>query len=180
MVKRLPDRAYRVIGFVGTSRPVTRLHPHVYRLTGGRGPIGRNFGVQNVIVTMTGRKSGKTREIPLFAFQDGANYIVIGSNSGDDREPAWVGNLRAEPRATLRVGRRHWTVRAHEAQAAERERLWDLAATAYPGYEVYRTMTDRHIPVVVLEPAAADLEGRVGPAAPVAGPVAPAVDPEEA
>ena len=180
MVKRLPDRAYRVIGFVGTSRPVTRLHPHVYRLTGGREPIGRNFGVQNVIVTMTGRKSGKTREIPLFAFPDGANYIVIGSNSGDDREPAWVGNLRAEPRATLRVGRRHWTVRAHEAQAAERERLWDLAATAYPGYEVYRTMTDRHIPVVVLEPAAADLEGRVGPAAPVAGPVAPAVDPEEA
>ena len=53
MAKRLPDRIYRVIGFVGTSRVVTRLHPHVYRLTGGRGPIGRNFGVQNVIVTMT-------------------------------------------------------------------------------------------------------------------------------
>ena len=154
MVKRLPDRAYRVIGFVGTSRPVTRLHPHVYRLTGGRGPIGRNFGVQNVIITMAGRKSGRTREVPLFAIPDGANYIVIGSNGGDDREPAWVGNLRAEPRATLRVGRQHWPVHANEAEAAERERLWDLAATAYPGYEVYRTMTDRHIPVVVLAPAA--------------------------
>jgi deazaflavin-dependent oxidoreductase (nitroreductase family) len=153
MVKRLPDRAYRVIGFVGTSRAVTRLHPHIYRLTGGRGPIGRNFGVQNVIVTMTGRKSGKAREIPLFAFADGATYIVIGSNGGDDREPVWVGNLRAEPSATLRVGRKHWAVLAHVAEAAERERLWDLAVNAYPGYEVYRTMTDRHIPVVVLEPA---------------------------
>ena len=153
MAKQLPDRMYRVIGFVGTSRVVTRLHPHVYRLTGGRGPIGRNFGVQNVIVTLTGRKSGKTREVPLYAFADGADYIVIGSNAGDDREPAWVGNLRAEPRATLRVGRRHWPVRAHEAADAERDRLWGLAAAAYPGYEVYRTMTDRNIPVVVLRPA---------------------------
>jgi deazaflavin-dependent oxidoreductase (nitroreductase family) len=166
MVKRLPDRAYRVIGFVGTSRPVTRLHPHVYRFTGGRGPIGRNFGVQNVIVTMTGRTTGKRREVPLFAFADGADFIVIGSNGGDDREPAWVGNLRAEPAATLRVGRRQWPVRAHVAEAEERERLWGLAATAYPGYEVYRAMTDRRIPVVVLRPAEADSDS--------AAPVAPA------
>lgn len=154
MVIRLPDRMYRVIGAVGTSRAVTRLHPHVYRITGGRGPIGRNFGVQNVIVTMTGRKTGKVRHVPLFAFADGDRYVVIGSNAGDDREPAWVGNLRAEPTATLRVGRRTWAVRAHEAQGDERRRLWGLATQAYPGYETYRAMTDRPIPVVVLAPAA--------------------------
>ncbi len=153
MVKRLPDAVYRVIGFVGTSRPVTRLHPHVYRLTGGRGPIGRNFGVQNVIVTMTGRRSGKSREVPLYAIADGDRYIVIGSNAGDDREPVWAGNLRANPRAALRVGRRSWAVEAHEARGEERERLWALAAAAYPGYEVYRARTDRPIPVIVLAPA---------------------------
>lgn len=149
----MPAAAYRVIGLVGTSRVVTRLHPHAYRLTGGRGPIGRNFGVQNVIVTMTGRRTGKTREVPLYAFADGERYVVIGSNAGDDREPAWVGNLRAEPRASLRVGRRIWAVVAHEAEGEERERLWALAAAAYPGYDVYRTMTGRPIPVVVLTPA---------------------------
>ncbi len=153
MVRRLPDALYRVIGFVGTSRPVTRLHPHVYRLTGGRGPIGRNFGVQNVIVTMVGRTSGKSREVPLYAIADGDRYIVIGSNAGDDREPAWAGNLRASPRAALRVGRRSWAVEAHEANGEERERLWALAAAAYPGYEVYRARTDRTIPVIVLVPA---------------------------
>jgi deazaflavin-dependent oxidoreductase (nitroreductase family) len=156
MVKRLPDRMYGLIGFVGTSRLVTRLHPHVYRLTGGRGPIGRNFGVQNVIVTMTGRKSGKLREVPLYAFADRDRYIIIGSNAGDDREPSWVGNLRAEPSARLRVGRRTWPVRAHEAQGEERDRLWGLAAAAYPGYEVYRAKTDRFIPVVVLSPSSSE------------------------
>jgi deazaflavin-dependent oxidoreductase (nitroreductase family) len=146
---------YRVIGLVGTSRIVTRLHPHAYRLTSGRGPIGRNFGVQNVIVTMTGRSSGRSREVPLYAVADGERYVLIGSNAGDDREPAWVGNLRADPTATLRVGRDVRAVRAREAAGDERERLWRLAADAYPGYEVYRARTRRVIPVVVLEPASA-------------------------
>ncbi len=153
MARRLPDGMYRVIGLVGTSRVVTRLHPHVYRLTGGRGLIGRNFGVQNVVVTTTGRTSGRTRRVPLYAFADGDRYVVIGSNAGGDREPAWVGNLRAQPEATLRVGRRVLPVRAHVAAGEERDRLWGLAAAAYPGYDVYRTMTSRDIPVVVLAPA---------------------------
>jgi deazaflavin-dependent oxidoreductase (nitroreductase family) len=154
-VKRLPDGAYRVIGFVGTSRVVTRLHPPVYRLTGGRGPIGRNFGVQNVIVTMTGRKTGKRREVPLFGVEDGDRFIVIGSNGGGSHDPAWVGNLRSDPHATLRVGRVVRAVRAREAEGDERDWLWALAVAAYPGYETYRAGTDRRIPVLILEPAAA-------------------------
>jgi deazaflavin-dependent oxidoreductase (nitroreductase family) len=153
MVKRLPDRAYRLIGFVGTSRVVTRLHPRAYRLTGGRGPIGRNFGVQNVIVTVTGRASGKRREIPLFGVEDGERFIVIGSNGGGSHDPAWVANLRSDPRATLRVGRIVRAVRAREAEGDERDRLWALATTAYPGYETYRAGAARRIPVLVLEPA---------------------------
>jgi deazaflavin-dependent oxidoreductase (nitroreductase family) len=143
---------YRLIGLVGTNRAVTRLHPPVYRITGGRGPIGRNFGVQNVIVSMTGRRTGRTRDVPLYAFPDGERYVVIGSNAGGDQEPAWVGNLRADPSARLRVGRRVWAVLAHEAAGEERDRLWALANTAYPGYGVYEAMTDRPIPVIVLAP----------------------------
>jgi deazaflavin-dependent oxidoreductase (nitroreductase family) len=152
MVKRLPTAMYRLIGIVGTSRPVTKLHPHLYRLTGGRGPFGRNFGVLNIIVSTVGRKTGKPRDVPLYAFEDGDRLVVIGSNAGDDREPAWVGNLRATPDVHVQVGRERRAVRAREAEDEERARLWALAANGYPGYELYRTMTDRHIPVVVLEP----------------------------
>jgi F420H(2)-dependent quinone reductase len=152
MAKRYSSGMYRLIGAVGTNRVVTRLHPHVYRATGGRWPVGRNFGVLNVIVTMTGRRTGRLRDVPLFAFEDGPRLVVIGSNAGDDREPAWVGNLRANPYASVRVGHLVHRVRAREVEGAERDHLWALAADGYPGYELYRQMTARHIPVVVLEP----------------------------
>jgi deazaflavin-dependent oxidoreductase (nitroreductase family) len=152
MAKRYSSGMYRLIGAVGTSRVVTRLHPHVYRATGGRWVVGRNFGVLNVIVTMTGRRTGRLRDVPLYAFEDGPRLVVIGSNAGDDREPAWVGNLRANPHASVQVGRHVRRVLAREAEGEEREHLWALAADGYPGFELYRQMTDRHIPVVVLEP----------------------------
>jgi len=152
MAKHYSSWMYRLIGAVGTSRLVTRVHPHVYRATGGRWLVGRNFGVLNVIVTMTGRSSDRLREVPLYAFEDGARLVVIGSNAGSDREPAWVGNLRASPSASVRVGNVVRRVHAREVEGKERDRLWELAASGYPGYELYRTMTDRHIPVIVLEP----------------------------
>ena len=65
MTTRHSARFYRLIGRIGTSRLVTRLHPHVYRLTGGRWLVGRNLGVLNVIVITTGAGRGKRREIPL-------------------------------------------------------------------------------------------------------------------
>jgi deazaflavin-dependent oxidoreductase (nitroreductase family) len=155
MVKRHSSRVYGLIGAFGTSRLVSRLHPHVYRATGGRWIVGRNFGVLNVIVTTRGRVSGRVRDVPLYAFEDGPRLVVIGSNAGDDREPAWVGNLRAHPSVTVRVGREIRGVWARETEGAERDRLWALAAEGYPGYELYRARTDRHIPVIVLEPTPA-------------------------
>ncbi len=170
MVKRLPTAMYRLIGIVGTSRPISKLHPHVYRLTGGRGPIGRNFGVLNIIVNTVGSKTGKARDVPLYAFADGDRLVVIGSNAGDDREPAWVGNLRATPDVSVLVGRERRAVRARETEGEERARLWALAANGYPGYELYRSMTDRHIPVVVLEPRPEQGPGAVEPRPEAVGP----------
>jgi F420H(2)-dependent quinone reductase len=152
MVKRHSAAFYRLIGMIGTSRVVTRLHPVAYRLTGGRWLVGRNLGVLNVIVVTLGRRSGRTREIPLYAFEDGDRLIVIGSNMGNDREPAWVGNLRANPDVHVRVGRELRAVRASEVDGDERGRLWALAAAGYPGYELYARWAHRRIPVVVLEP----------------------------
>jgi deazaflavin-dependent oxidoreductase (nitroreductase family) len=153
MTTRHSAALYRLIGIVGTSRIVTRVHPVAYRLTGGRWLIGRNFGVRNVILVTTGRRTGRTREIPLYAFEDGDRVVVIGSNNGGHREPAWVGNLRVEPRAHVRVGRELRPVIARETDGEERDRLWQLAVDGYPGYALYQRQTSRMIPVVVLDPA---------------------------
>jgi deazaflavin-dependent oxidoreductase (nitroreductase family) len=152
MVKRHSAALYRLIGIVGTSRLVTRLHPVLYRLTGGRWVFGHNFGVLNVIVTTTGRLTGKVRDIPLYAFEDGDRLVVIGSNAGD-HEPAWVANLRAHPVAQVRIGRELRAVTASEVDGEERARLWRLAVDGYPGYALYQHRTSRIIPVVVLAPA---------------------------
>ncbi len=145
---------YRLIGVVGTSRIVTALHPVAYRILGGAGPLGRNFGVRNVILTTTGRRSGRTRETPLYAFEDGDRIVLVGSNAGRPDDPEWVGNLRADPRASVRIGRQVRSVRAREADGAERERLWALAVDGFAGYALYQRRVDRRIPVVVLEPDA--------------------------
>jgi F420H(2)-dependent quinone reductase len=155
MVTRHSSAFYRLIGIIGTSRIVSRLHPPLYRLTGGRWLFGHNLGVLNVIVVTTGRRTGRRREIPLYAFEDGPRLVVIGSRAGDDHEPAWVGNLRAHPDAHVIVGRDLRAVRAREAEGVERDRLWSLAARAYPGYELYARRTSRRIPVFALEPGEA-------------------------
>jgi deazaflavin-dependent oxidoreductase (nitroreductase family) len=78
---------------------------------------------------------------------------VLASNAGSDRPPAWWLNLQAEPRAEILAdGRRH-TVRARRADPADDERLWDEFARLNPGFDEYRRLTERRIPVVLLEPA---------------------------
>lgn len=79
--------------------------------------------------------------------------VVIGSNAGGAREPAWVGNLRARPRAQVRIRRELRAVVAFEAAGEERERLWALVVEGYPGCALYAQRATRRIPVVVLEAA---------------------------
>jgi deazaflavin-dependent oxidoreductase (nitroreductase family) len=154
MTTRRSSRFYWLVGKIGTSRLMARVHPPVYRLTGGRWFVGRNLGVLNVIVTTVGRSSGKIREIPLFAFEDGPRLVVIGSYMGRPEEPAWVANLLAHPETDVRVGREVRPMRARATGGDERDRLWALAVRGYPGYEDYARWTTRRIPVVVLEPRA--------------------------
>ena len=132
------------------KRYFSLLHTPLYRLTGGR--IGGSFrGIPIALLTTTGRKSGKPRTWPLLTFPDGGRYALIASNWGQDHHPAWLLNLRANPQATLQIGRRKISVTAHEVTGEERDRLWRKAAVAYAGYERYQQRTDREIPVFVLE-----------------------------
>ena len=129
------------------------IHKGVYRLTGGK--VGGRIGKAPVLLlTTTGRKSGKPRTQPLLYTQAGDGYAVIASKGGADQHPFWYLNLQANLRAEVTVGRETRQVRARDAQGEERERLWRAVADLYPGYDKYAQKTNRRIPVVVLEPVA--------------------------
>ena len=131
---------------------ITVVHRALYRLTGGR--IGAHAGRANMLLLTTlGRRSGKQRVTPLLYVDDGERFVVVASNAGDDRHPAWLLNLRKHPEAEIQVGTRQLRVQAREASDAECERLWPKLLGSYKYFRDYRTRTQRHIPVVVLEPA---------------------------
>jgi deazaflavin-dependent oxidoreductase (nitroreductase family) len=131
-----------------------KVDPHLMRATGGR--LKMPSGAPTVLLTHTGAKSGAKRTTPLLYFTDGGDVILIASQTGKSRHPAWFHNLRANPEVELWSGGRGGVYRAREATAAERERLWGLATQLYPGYDDYQERADvagRRIPVVVCEPA---------------------------
>ena len=87
----------------------------------------------------------------LYAWDDGDRVVVVGSRGGAARDPDWVGNLRADPRATVKHGRDVRKVRASEVDGSERDRLWELVVEAFPLYATYQRKTKRVIPLFVLE-----------------------------
>ena len=105
-----------------------------------------------VRLTTTGRRTGEARTVILYAFEtpDGA-LVITASLGGSARNPAWVHNLRAEPRATIKVGGEERSVVAREAAGAERDRLWSLVTENFPLYATYQRRTKRLIPLFVLE-----------------------------
>ena len=107
---------------------------------------------RTIRLVTTGRRSGRTREATLYAFEDGHRLVIVGSRGGAARDPAWAINLRSEPTAMIRRGRAEVRVRAHEASGEERARLWQLVCEAFPLYATYQRRTRRQIPVFVLEP----------------------------
>lgn len=102
-------------------------------------------------LTTTGRRSGEPRQVTLYAFDDGDRLVIVGSRGGAATDPAWVGNLRAEPSATVRIASTERAVRAREVGIDERDRLWALVTTAFPLYAAYQRRTERVIPMFVLE-----------------------------
>jgi deazaflavin-dependent oxidoreductase (nitroreductase family) len=123
----------------------------LYRLSRGR--IGGRVGRAPVLLlTTTGRKSGVSRTAPVLYMKDGERLVVIGSNAGNVRAPAWALNLRATPDASVEVGATKRDVRARVASGDERADLWRRMNEQYGGFEDYKARTSRDIAVFVLEP----------------------------
>ncbi|HWJ42187.1 MAG TPA: nitroreductase/quinone reductase family protein [Solirubrobacterales bacterium] len=132
-------------------RMVGKLNAPVYRLTGGR--VGGKVGKGPVLLlTTTGRKSGQKRTAPVLYLADGDRFVVINTNAGNAKVPAWSLNLRADPDAEVEVGRRRTQVRARLAEGEERDDLWRRHMEQYSGWDYYESKLDREIGVFVLEP----------------------------
>jgi deazaflavin-dependent oxidoreductase (nitroreductase family) len=131
---------------------VGKLNVPVYRLSRGR--IGGRVGKGPVLLlTTTGRKSGEPRTAPVLYLADGERYVVINTNAGNTRVPAWSLNLRADPEAEVEVRGRRVKVRARLAEGEERDDLWRRHMQQYSGWDYYESKLDREIGVFVLEPS---------------------------
>jgi F420H(2)-dependent quinone reductase len=131
----------------------SRIHVFLYSASGGR--IGGRFkGAPVLLLTTTGRKSGKRRTTPLLYGEDAGRYVVVASVGGAPKHPAWYLNLRDDAEATIRVGGRTLHVHAETATPDERARLWTVMTGLYAPYDDYQAKTSREIPIVILTPAA--------------------------
>jgi deazaflavin-dependent oxidoreductase (nitroreductase family) len=144
-----------VVRFAGTvpgawvfARAAHRLDRVVHRATDGRATAASLLaGIPVVMLTTTGRRSGRQYTTPILVVPDGDAVVLVGSNFGQAHHPAWVHNLRADPRAWV-DGR---AVTAEEVEGAERDRLFALASEVYPGYPAYvRRAAPRRIAIMRL------------------------------
>jgi deazaflavin-dependent oxidoreductase (nitroreductase family) len=132
------------------ARGAMRTMVWLYRRSGGK-IGGRMRGAPVLLVTSTGRRSGRPWTTPVLYQPDGDGWVVIASNGGNPTHPGWWRNLRAHPDATIEIARDTYPVTARETEGDERQRLWQKMVGVYPGYEGYTKKTTRRIPVVKLD-----------------------------
>ena len=140
--------------YIPSPRDWVREQVELYERSGGtQGTTLRDTGLPVIIVTHTGHKTGAIRKTPLMRVTDGANYVLVGSQGGAPKHPAWVHNLRVNPAVELRDHTVVQAMRVREVEdEAERARLWELGVAAYPPYADYQKRTTRKIPVFLAEP----------------------------
>jgi deazaflavin-dependent oxidoreductase (nitroreductase family) len=127
---------------------------HVRQYLASDGADGHIWnGVPTLLLTTTGRKSGKPYTTPLIYGQDGERYFVVGSWAGSDYHPQWYLNLVADPEIEVQVISDKFRARATTATGEEKARLWQIAAKIFPNYDTYQKKTKREIPVVIIERA---------------------------
>ena len=147
-VVRLLGRT-RAFGWVGSRVMPTLDRPFAHST---RSPTSLGTGFPLCYLTVNGRHSDLPRTVPLLHVADGDRVVLIASNWGRARHPAWALNLDAAAGAEIAVAGRTRRMQVRGATADERERYWSEAVALWPGYEGYRRRAGREIRVYVLDP----------------------------
>ena len=133
---------------------ILKIHEALYKRSDGL--IGhRMIGVPTLLLRSTGRRSGATRTNGLVYARDGEDYLVVASNGGADRHPAWLHNIKANPEVEIQVGRQRQpgTARVIGRSDPNYERVWKIVnENNRDRYTAYQEQTSREIPVVAIAP----------------------------
>ena len=126
-----------------------KVHKTMYQLTGSK--IFANLGkVPTLLLTTTGRTSGKPRTVPLLYIEEGNGFAIVASFAGSPDHPSWYRNLQNNPNASVQIEKEVIAVVASTASQEEKTRLWPRFTDIYPDYDNYQKDTERDIPVVLL------------------------------
>jgi deazaflavin-dependent oxidoreductase (nitroreductase family) len=148
LVRRLGTQQW----FATLAARLAPLDTRVLRTTGGRFGLLGNYGLPQLLLTTTGRKSGQPRTVTLLYGTIGEEIVLIGSNFGQAHHPAWALNLEANPDAVVQIGPQRSTVRSRlVTDPAERESVWAHMTAMYPGYAMYRSKAGRDIKVFAVQ-----------------------------
>jgi deazaflavin-dependent oxidoreductase (nitroreductase family) len=123
----------------------------LYQVSAGR-IGGRMMGGEVLLLTSTGRKTGKQRTLPLIYIMDGPAYVLTASMGGAPKSPSWLFNLRDNPHAVIQVKDKRINVVAEVAGGEKKRELWTRLVAARPFYEKYQQKTTREIPMLILHP----------------------------
>jgi F420H(2)-dependent quinone reductase len=127
------------------------IHVGIYRLSGGK--LGGSMaGTRVLLLTTTGRKSGKAYTTPLGSFDHKDGYIIVASNAGQPTNPGWYFNLMSNPRVLVQVMDKVFNVTAEVLSGDARTQAWQQVITISPGYAGYEQKTNREIPLILLRP----------------------------
>ncbi len=134
------------------NRPRGWVEDHVRRYQESEGEDGHIWnGVPTLLLTTTGRRSGRSFTTPLIYGRHGDRYIVVASKGGAPRHPDWYMNLSENPEVGVQVAADRFTAQARTAGPDEKPAVWATMAEIWPEYDLYQTRTSREIPVVILE-----------------------------
>ena len=146
-----PERPGRFMRVMQRAMPrITPWHVRLYRLLGGRLVGQASGGAPLLLLTTTGRRTGKPRTVALGHLREDDAFVIAGTNGGLPDLPAWVFNLRSEPRCRVEFRSERFEAEAEFLQGPEHDRFWSRLVDEYPIYEQARRYAGRAVPLVML------------------------------
>ena len=145
----IPSRMVPLVKWL--MRVMSRTQVWVYRVS--RGKLASTFrGAPVCLLTMTGRKTGRRRTLPLIYVTHGDDVLLVASQGGLDIHPLWYHNLVANPDVEVQVAGEKRPLRARRATPEEKQQLWPAMVAVYPDFDQYQARTERDIPLMICSP----------------------------